>query len=55
MPEAFSNDRSWGPTDNPATALREFLRLSDRFVVDELIDSKLALTAAPGGYLKCVR
>jgi cephalosporin hydroxylase len=55
MPDDFSRDRPWGREDNPYTAVREFLKSTDRFEVDETLDRKLALTAAPGSYLRCVR
>jgi cephalosporin hydroxylase len=37
------------------TAVREFLRSNDRFVVDAEIENKLLITVAPEGYLRCVR
>jgi len=46
-------DRPWGKGNNPKTALDEFLKTTDRFIVDD-IDKKLGITVAPGGYLKCV-
>jgi cephalosporin hydroxylase len=55
VPAECCTDRPWGPGDNPATAVREFLARNDRFVVDEEYDRKLQITAAPGGYLRCVR
>lgn len=55
MTEGFSAARPWGRGDNPATAVREFLRTTDRFVVDRAIDHKLLITVGPGGYLKCVK
>ena len=55
LPDGFFADRPWGPGDNPQTAVREFLKTSDRFVVDEETVSKLLVTAAPGGYLRCVK
>jgi cephalosporin hydroxylase len=55
MPEDFSFNRPWGKGNNPATAVREFLRASDRFVADKEIDNKLLITVAPGGYLKCIK
>ena len=45
-------DRPWGKGNNPRTALDEFLKSNDRFVVENL--DKLMITVAPGGYLKCV-
>lgn len=48
-------NRPWGPGNNPKTAVWEFLKTNDRFVIDEDIDTKLLITAAPGGYLKRIR
>jgi cephalosporin hydroxylase len=55
MPPEFSGNRPWKPGDSPATAVRQFLAETDRFVVDEEMDRKLLITAAPGGYLRCVK
>lgn len=55
MPEEFFPDRPWGKGNNPKTALQEFLTQSDRFIIDEEICDKLLITAAPDGYLKCVK
>ena len=55
MPDSFSAHRPWGPGNNPKTAVRQFLETNTRFVVDRDIESKLAISVAPGGYLKCVR
>lgn len=55
MPEDFFSDRPWGKGDNPKTAVREFLKANDRFEVDEEMESKLLITVAPGGYLRCVK
>lgn len=54
LPAAAGEDR-WGDGNNPATAVRAFLAECDRFEVDQLIDHKLVVSAAPGGYLRCVR
>ncbi|HEV7280487.1 MAG TPA: cephalosporin hydroxylase family protein [Pirellulaceae bacterium] len=53
-PDAFS-DRPWSVGDNPMTAVREFLKSTDRFEVDREIEDKLQLTVAPEGWLRCVR
>ena len=45
----------WGPGNNPRTAVHAFLAANDRFVVDSEMEAKLALTVAPGGYLRCVK
>lgn len=64
LPPSLFPDRSWGPGDNPKTALREYLRrLTDvgrkaadgkplRFVNDQLLENKLLVTVAPEGYLR---
>lgn len=55
MPEDFFSDRPWGKGNNPKTAVAEFLKSTDRFVIDKEIEDKLLITVAPGGYLKCVK
>lgn len=55
MPAAFSADRPWGQGDNPLTAVRTFLRDHDEFEVDQALEAKLQITAAPSGYLRRVR
>jgi cephalosporin hydroxylase len=55
LPDEIYQDRPWGRGNNPKTAVREFLTNSDRFVVDDEIDSRILLTVAPGGYLRCVK
>lgn len=54
LPNRLWKDKEYGKDNNPATAVREFLRNNNRFEVDEDIDSRLAISVAPGGYLKCV-
>lgn len=55
MPADFVQDRPWGPSNNPQTALNAYLRTTDRFSVDEQISAKLQISAAPGGYLRCIK
>jgi cephalosporin hydroxylase len=55
LPEGFFPDRPWGRGNNPKTAVWEFLKTNDRFVVDKDIEHKLLITVAPGGYLKCIK
>lgn len=55
MPEDFFPDRPWGKGNNPKTAVREFLKINDRFVIDKEIENKLLITVAPDGYLKCIK
>lgn len=52
MPADMFPDRSWGPGDNPKTAVREYLHAHPEFEVDDSIEHKLLITVAPGGFLK---
>jgi cephalosporin hydroxylase len=55
LPPGFMKDRPWDKGNNPKTAVREFLKTTDRFVVDRTIQDKLLITVAPDGYLKCIK
>ncbi len=55
MPPDFYLDRPWGKGNNPKTAVFEFLKTNDRFVIDKDVENKLLITVAPDGYLKCIR
>lgn len=55
MPDDLFADRPWGKGNNPKTAVWEFLKTTDRFVIDKEIENKLLITAAPDGFLKCVK
>jgi cephalosporin hydroxylase len=48
-------DRPWGPGNNPKTAVWKFLQTNDRFVIDKDIDTKILISSAPDGYLRCVK
>ena len=52
LPENFCTNHPWGKGDNPKTAVYEYLRSTDRFEIDELINHKLLITASPDGFLK---
>jgi len=54
MPADAFPDRPWGKGNNPKTAVHEFLKTNRRFEIDRDIDSKLLITVAPDGYLKCI-
>lgn len=54
LPDDMYPDRPWSTTDNPRTAVREFLAENSRFEVDVELERRLAITTAPGGYLRCV-
>lgn len=55
MPAGYFADRPWDKGNSPRTAVLEFLQDHSEFVVDELIQNKLLITVAPGGYLKRVK
>jgi len=55
IPTQEHRTRPWGPGNNPATAIKEFLAENDRFVVDEKIDKRLLFSCHPGGYLKAIK
>lgn len=55
MPDDLVTDRPWGRGNNPKTAVDAYLQSTDRFQIDEDMESKLLITVAPGGYLRCIR
>ncbi len=55
MPADTFADRPWGKGNNPKTAVHEFLQANDRFEIDRQVESKLLITVAPDGYLKCIK
>lgn len=55
MPEDSFPDRPWGKGNNPKTAVWEFLKNNDNFVIDRDIENKLLITVAPDGYLKRIK
>jgi cephalosporin hydroxylase len=54
MPKEMFLDRSWGPGNNPKTAVWEYLKTHPEFEIDKSIDHKLLISVAPDGYLKRV-
>jgi len=52
LPENFYPGRTWGPGDNPKTAVWEYLKTHPEFEINKDIDSKLLISVAPDGYLK---
>lgn len=56
LPEGyFSQKRPWGIGNNPKTAVHQFIKDNDRFVIDHSIDQKLLISVAPEGYLKRIK
>ena len=55
LPEGyFSQKRPWGVSNNPKTAVLEFLLTTPEFQINTAIDNKLLISVAPSGYLKRV-
>jgi len=54
IPEQTHRKREWGPGNNPATAVKKFLKVNKRFVPDPSFERKLLLTCHPGGFLRAV-
>lgn len=55
MPPGSFPDRPWDRGNNPKTAVWEFLKTNDRFVIDQAMHDKLQITVAPDGWLKCIK
>jgi cephalosporin hydroxylase len=50
-----NQDRPWGKGNNPWTAVQEFMKNNDEFVVDREIEQRAVVTSAPGGFLRRVK
>ncbi len=48
-------NRSWNKSNNPKKAVHEFLKQTNRFKIDKLIENKLLVTTSPDGFLKCIK
>ena len=55
MPIEQFREGSWGPGNNPKTAVWEFLKSHPEFEIEKSIQDKLLITVAPDGYLKRVK
>lgn len=55
FPKEMYPDRTWGPGDNPKSAVHAWLEGNPHFEIDESIDHKLMISVAPNGYLKRVK
>lgn len=53
--EFFENGQPWRKGNNPMTAMDEYLKNNDEFVIDEMVTGKLLMTDAPRGYLKKIK
>jgi cephalosporin hydroxylase len=47
--------RPWNPGNNPKTAVFEFLKNNNNFIIDKSIDDKILISVAPDGYLKKIK
>lgn len=54
MPADEYPNRSWGPGNNPKTAVWDYLKTHTEFEIDKSIASKLLVTVAHDGFLKRV-
>jgi cephalosporin hydroxylase len=54
-PDGFFPDRPWGPGNSPKSAVRAFMKESDRFEVDAAMDAKLLISVARDGFLRCIK
>jgi cephalosporin hydroxylase len=54
IPPQAHRVRSWGPGNNPKTALREFLKQTNRFNPDNYYNNKALATFTCEGYLECI-
>jgi cephalosporin hydroxylase len=55
MPAKSFPNRPWEKGDNPKTAVWEYLKKNDSFIIDRDIENKILITVAPDGYLKRVK
>ena len=55
QPVSDKRPREWGKGNNPQTALNQFMKENDRFVIDSAMSDKLLFTCNPGGYLKAIK
>jgi cephalosporin hydroxylase len=55
IPRQEHRPRPWGPGNNPKTALRQYMKETDRFELDQYINDKLLLTYTPDGYCRCIK
>jgi len=55
LPSDIYNNRPWDLGNNPKTAVREYLKQNDDFVIDTQMNSQLLISVAPDGYLKKIK
>ncbi|WP_458760228.1 cephalosporin hydroxylase family protein [Afipia sp. TerB] len=55
LPAPPHRQREWGPGNNPKSALDLYLKETDRFEEDEIVNGKLLTTFTPHGYMRCIK
>lgn len=50
-----NQNRPWGKGNNPWTAVQEFMKDNDEFIVDKEIEQRAVITSAPGGWLRRIK
>ena len=55
LPDELCADRPWGKGNNPKTAVNEYLKENDHFIIDKEMELKLLITSATGGWLKRIK
>lgn len=55
LPKGKFSDRPWDVGSNPKTAVFEFLKTNNDFIIDKSIDNKILISVAPDGYLKRIK
>lgn len=48
-------ERPWGRGNSPKSAIDEFLKTNDNFIIDRSIDTKIMITSSPDGFLKRIK
>lgn len=55
MPNSLNENRSWGIGNSPKTAVREFLKNNNNFIIDKTFQNKSLITSAPDGFLQRIK
>jgi cephalosporin hydroxylase len=55
LPDNYLPGRAWARGDNPKTAVHEFLKKHNEFIIDTAVDNKLLVSVAPEGYLRKIK
>ena len=55
LPAGIYPERTWGPGNNPKSALYAYIKDHPQFEIDDAMDHKLLISVAPQGYLKRVK